>query len=53
MAQIEILEIRFKREKKMAVRLVKQWNALFREIVSSPSLEILRTHLDKALSNPL
>lgn len=35
------------------VRVVKHQNRLPREIVESPSLDILRTQLDMMLVNPL
>jgi len=35
------------------VRVTKHWNRLPREAVESPSLEILKTHLDIFLCNML
>jgi len=34
----------------VTVRLVKQWDRLFREAVESPSLEVFKTYLDITLS---
>lgn len=45
-------EIQFKCKEKR-LHLFKQWNKFPREIVKSLSLEILRTQLDRALSNLL
>lgn len=42
-----------KREKKSTVRGFKPWDRLAAEVVESPSLEIFKTQLHKALSNPM
>ena len=36
-----------------AVRVTEHWNRLPREVVESPSLQILKTHLDAILCNLL
>lgn len=38
-------------EKTFIGRTIKHWNRLLREMVESPSLEIFKTQLDKALHN--
>jgi len=35
------------------IRVVKDWNRLPREVVQSPSVEILKSHLDMVLGNLL
>jgi len=42
-----------KRKNFFTVRVTEPWNRLPREVVDSPSLEIFKTHLDKALCNLL
>lgn len=37
------------KEKHVSIRAVRQWNRLHRGIVQSPSLEVFKTQLDKAL----
>ncbi|KFQ08230.1 hypothetical protein N329_06549, partial [Haliaeetus albicilla] len=32
-------------------RFVRHWNRLRREVVESPSLEVFKKHIDKALQN--
>ena len=39
------------RRKFFAIRVVKQWNSLLREVVDAPSLETFKVRLDGALSN--
>jgi len=39
------------RKKFFAMRVVKHWNRLPREVVEAPSLETLKARLDGALSN--
>jgi len=39
--------------KNFTLRVTEPWNRLPREVVDSPSLEILKTHLDKALCSLL
>lgn len=34
-------------------RTVSYWNSLPREVVQSPAMEVFKTQLDKALSNPV
>lgn len=41
------------RKMPFAVRVVKPWAALPREVVDTPSLEVLRVRLDVALSLPM
>jgi len=41
------------REHFSTVRVTEHWNTLPREVVESPSLEILKTHLDAVLCNVL
>jgi len=36
-------------KKNFCLRVTEHWNRLPREVVESPSLEILKTHLDKFL----
>jgi len=38
-------------KKFVTMRMVKHWNRLPREVVEAPSLETLKTSLDRALSN--
>lgn len=44
-AQIKTHEIQFEHKPVFAVKVVKHWNSLPREVVESPSLEIVRTCL--------
>lgn len=37
------------RKKFFTLRMAKHWNRLLRKVVESPSLEILKTHLDTFL----
>jgi len=39
------------RKKYFAMRVVKHWNRLPREVVDAPSLETFKVRLDRALSN--
>jgi len=39
------------RKKFLTVRVVRHWSRLPREVVDSPSLEVLKARLDGALSN--
>ncbi|KFW95264.1 hypothetical protein N336_04445, partial [Phalacrocorax carbo] len=50
----EVKEGRFRldiRKKLFAMRVVKQWNRLPREVVDASSLEIFKVRLDRAPSN--
>ena len=39
------------RKKLFTVRVVRQWNRLYREVVDVPTLEAFKARLDGALSN--
>ncbi|KFZ55415.1 hypothetical protein N321_01332, partial [Antrostomus carolinensis] len=39
------------RKKLFAVRVVRHWNRLPKEVADVPSLEVLKARLDEALSN--
>jgi len=53
-AQTEMQRFQLKRRKDFfTVRVTEYWNRLPREAVASPSLEILKTHLDAILRNAL
>ncbi|KAK4827839.1 LOW QUALITY PROTEIN: hypothetical protein QYF61_021976, partial [Mycteria americana] len=53
-AQSETQEIPLKhRKKKITVRVVKQWNGFLRDVAESPSMEILKTHLDTLKEQPV
>jgi len=41
------------RRNSLTLRVTEHWNRLLREVVGSPSLEILKTHLDKVLCSLL
>ena len=50
----KLKEGRFKlgiRKKFFAVRVMRHWNRLPREVVAAPSLEVFKARLDGALSN--
>jgi len=39
--------------KLLTVRIAEHWDRMLREVVKSPSLEVVKTQLDAALSNVL
>lgn len=41
------------RKKPFPVKLIKHWNSLLREVAEFAFMELLKTHLDTALSNLL
>ena len=46
-------KFRLNMRKNFPLRVMEHWNRLPREVVESPSLEILKTHLDKILCSLL
>ncbi|KFQ26745.1 hypothetical protein N332_09797, partial [Mesitornis unicolor] len=50
----ELKEGRFRldiRKKSFTMRMVRHWNRLLQDVVDTPSLEVLKVTLDRALSN--
>lgn len=37
----------------VAMRVMRQWNRLFRKVVDVPSLEVLKDRLERVLSNSI